>query len=33
VRLGDLAAGRYRPLTPKEEAALYQAVRMPVEGE
>jgi len=33
VRLGDLAAGRYRPLTPKEQAALYQAVRMPVEGE
>jgi len=33
VRLGDLPAGRYRPLTPKEEAALYKAVRMPVEGE
>jgi pseudouridine synthase len=32
VRLGDLPAGRYRPLTPKEEAALYKAVRMPVEG-
>jgi len=31
VRLGDLPAGRYRPLTPKEEAALYKAVRMPVE--
>jgi len=29
VRLGDLPAGRYRPLTPKEEAALYKAVRMP----
>jgi 23S rRNA pseudouridine2605 synthase len=28
VRLGDLAPGRYRPLTPKEEAALYKAVRM-----
>lgn len=28
VRLGDLPAGRYRPLTPKEEAALYKAVRM-----
>jgi pseudouridine synthase len=33
VRLGDLPAGRYRPLTPKEEAALYKAVRMPAEGE
>ena len=33
VRLGDLAAGRYRPLTPKEEAALYKAIRMePDEG-
>ncbi len=28
VRLGDLPAGRYRPLTPKEEAGLYKAVRM-----
>jgi 23S rRNA pseudouridine2605 synthase len=28
VRLGDLPAGRYRPLTPKEESALYKAVRM-----
>ena len=28
VRLGDLPSGRYRPLTPKEEAALYKAVRM-----
>jgi 23S rRNA pseudouridine2605 synthase len=28
VRLGDLPPGRYRPLTPKEEAALYKAVRM-----
>ena len=28
VRLGDLAPGRYRPLTPREEAALYKAVRM-----
>ena len=28
VRLGDLAPGGYRPLTPKEEAALYKAVRM-----
>jgi pseudouridine synthase len=33
VRLGDLAPGRYRPLTPKEEAALYKAVRMEPEGE
>src|ERR671911_1636190 len=28
VRLGDLAPGRYRPLTPREESALYKAVRM-----
>lgn len=28
VRLGDLAPGRYRPLTPREEAALYKAVRL-----
>ena len=28
VRLGDLPSGRYRPLTPKEESALYKAVRM-----
>jgi pseudouridine synthase len=28
VRLGDLAAGRYRPLTPREEAGLYKAIRM-----
>ena len=33
VRLGDLAPGRYRPLAPKEEAALYKAVRMEPEGE
>jgi 23S rRNA pseudouridine2605 synthase len=33
VRLGDLAVGRYRPLTPKEEKALYKAIRMdPEEG-
>jgi 23S rRNA pseudouridine2605 synthase len=33
VRLGDLAAGRYRPLTPREEAALYKAIKMkPDEG-
>ena len=28
VRLGDLPPGRYRPLTPKEEAGLYKAIRM-----
>jgi 23S rRNA pseudouridine2605 synthase len=28
VRLGDLPPGRARPLTPREEAALYQAIRM-----
>ena len=28
VRLGDLPSGRYRPLTPREEAALYKAIRM-----
>jgi 23S rRNA pseudouridine2605 synthase len=28
VRLGDLAAGRYRPLTPREETGLYKAIRM-----
>ena len=33
VRLGDLPAGRFRPLTPKEEAALYRAVRMTVTDE
>ena len=27
VRLGDLPAGRYRPLTPAEERALYKAIR------
>jgi 23S rRNA pseudouridine2605 synthase len=33
VRLGDLPPGRYRPLAPKEEAALYKAIRMnPDEG-
>ena len=33
VRLGDLAPGRYRPLTPREEAALYKAIKMkPDEG-
>jgi 23S rRNA pseudouridine2605 synthase len=33
VRLGDLPPGRYRPLTPKEEGALYQAIRMTPEEE
>ncbi len=28
VRLGDLPPGRYRPLTPREEGALYRAIRM-----
>jgi 23S rRNA pseudouridine2605 synthase len=26
VQLGDLPAGRYRPLTPREESGLYQAI-------
>jgi 23S rRNA pseudouridine2605 synthase len=33
VRLGDLPPGRYRPLTPREEAGLYQAIGMRVEDE
>ncbi len=28
VRLGDLAPGRWRPLTPREESALYKAIRL-----
>ena len=32
VRLGDLPAGRYRPLTPTEEAAVYKAIKMKSEG-
>ena len=28
VRLGDLPVGRYRPLTPAEEAQLYRAVKL-----
>lgn len=28
VRLGDLPPGRYRPLTPKETADLYKAIKM-----
>jgi 23S rRNA pseudouridine2605 synthase len=33
VRLGDLAPGRYRPLTPREEAGLYTAIKMKPDGE
>jgi 23S rRNA pseudouridine2605 synthase len=32
VRLADLPVGRYRPLTPREEAALYKAVHLKPEG-
>jgi 23S rRNA pseudouridine2605 synthase len=28
VRLGDLPPGRYRPLTPGEESAIYKSIRM-----
>ena len=28
IRLGDLAPGRWRPLTPREESALYKAIRL-----
>jgi 23S rRNA pseudouridine2605 synthase len=28
VRLGDLAPGKYRPLTPREESALYKAIKL-----
>ena len=33
VRLGDLPAGRYRPLTPIEETAIYKAIKMKKETE
>ena len=33
VRLGDLEPGRYRPLTPREEAALYKAVHLDPEAQ
>lgn len=34
VRLGDLPPGKYRPLTPREESALYRAIRLePEENE
>ncbi|MBA3522319.1 MAG: rRNA pseudouridine synthase [Gemmatimonadales bacterium] len=32
VRLSDLPTGRYRPLTPKEEAGLYKAIKLTPEG-
>jgi len=32
VRLADLPVGRSRPLTPKEEAALYKAIRLDPSG-
>jgi 23S rRNA pseudouridine2605 synthase len=32
VRLGDLAPGKYRPLTPREEAALYKAIKLDLES-
>jgi 23S rRNA pseudouridine2605 synthase len=32
VRLGDLPPGRYRPLTPREEAAIYKSVHLNPEG-
>jgi 23S rRNA pseudouridine2605 synthase len=33
VRLGDLPVGRYRPLTPREEAALYKAIQLDPEAD
>ena len=33
VRLGDLPSGRSRPLTPKEEAGLYKAIRLDPDGD
>ncbi len=33
VRLGDLAAGQWRPLTPAEERGIYQAIGMAIEGD
>lgn len=32
VRLGDLPAGAWRPLTPREEKAIYTAIRMDPDG-
>lgn len=33
VRLGDLPVGRSRPLTPREEAALYKTIRLDPSGD
>ncbi len=33
VRLGDLPVGRSRPLTPREEAALYKTIRLDSSGD
>ena len=33
VRLGDLPVGRSRPLTPREETALYKAIRLDPSGD
>lgn len=33
VRLGDLPSGRSRPLTPREESALYKAIRLDPDGD
>lgn len=33
VRLGDLAVGRWRPLTPREEKAIYDAIKLDPEGD
>jgi 23S rRNA pseudouridine2605 synthase len=32
VRLGDLPPGHYRPLTPREEQAVYHAIALEPEG-
>ena len=33
VRLGDLPPGKYRPLTPDEERAIYRAIKLGNEEE
>ena len=33
VRLGDLPVGRSRPLTPREEAAIYKTIRLDPSGD
>jgi 23S rRNA pseudouridine2605 synthase len=33
VRLGDLPPGKWRPLTPDEETAIYRAVRLGTDDE